>query len=603
MRTSSLRVPLELTPILPPPLRQWAGQLEPVLHRILVPDEIAAGWEQARQAGAGALFARSLLDSLHIRVALDDQDLLHVPKTGPAVVVANHPHGIAEGLILAVLLDRIRPDWKLLANSLVAGVEALQEHIFAVNPFESAGACAQNRIPLRRSLHWLSGGGLLAMFPAGEVAHLNLRQHTVTDPPWRTTAARLALHAQCPVVPVFFEGANSMSFQVAGVLHPGLRTISLVRELGKLYGKEIRVRIGSPVSNNALENCRNAAHAAAYLQSRTLFLAHRTEAVPHPSSVGPTGKQPRAIAPPEPERRLSEEVAALPAESELGRHGDLSVHIAGAAAIPCLLREIGRCREAAFRAIGEGTGNALDLDRFDHYYQHLFLWDRSGRRLAGAYRLAVTTDVLPRFGVNGLYTSTLFRFKPHFFDLLGPAVELGRSFVMPEYQKDFASLLLLWKGITRIVQRRPEAPVLFGAVSISRDYCAASRGLIAAFLSRRALHPLGGLVVPRRRFRDRLLRDPRIQQFAATATGIEDLSLSIADVERDGKSIPVLIRQYLKVGGRLLGLSVDPTFSHTLDALILADLRSAPLALLERCMGRQEARAFLSVPNRAAVSA
>jgi hypothetical protein len=233
----------------------------------------------------------------------------------------------------------------------------------------------------------------------------------------------------------------------------------------------------------------------------------------------------------------------------LDANSSFVLYLAPAAAIPRLLKEIGRCREVTFRAAGEGTGHATDLDPFDSYYQHLFLWSKM-------YRLAVTTDVLSKFGIGGLYTSTLFRFHSRFFERIGPAVELGRSFVAPEYQKNYAPLLLLWKGITRVVQRRPEAPVLFGAVSISNQYRPASRGLMANYLSGRASHELARFVQPRRRF-----------------------------------------RQYLKAGGRVLGFNLDADFSDVLDALIVADLRTAPIALLERCMGRAGAKAFLD-PQR-----
>ena len=277
-------------------------------------------------------------------------------------------------------------------------------------------------------------------------------------------------------------------------------------------------------------------------------------------------------------------------ECELVGDRNFSVYLAQADQLPYILPEIGRCREVAFRKAGEGTGKHVDLDRFDRYYQHLFLWNRTDRRLAGAYRLAVTTDVLRRYGTPGLYTSSLFSFQPGFFEQIGPAVELGRSFVVPEYQKNYAALLLLWKGITRAVQRRPEAPVLFGAVSISREYSAVSRSLIATYLSSRASHEMARLVTPRRKFR--ALRNRQIQQFASLTGDIEDLSLSIADIEDGAKGVPVLIRQYLKAGGRVLGFSVDPDFSDTLDALMLCDLRTAPQALLERCMGRGAAQAF-----------
>lgn len=214
------------------------------------------------------------------------------------------------------------------------------------------------------------------------------------------------------------------------------------------------------------------------------------------------------------------------------------------------------------------------------------------RRLAGAYRLAITSDVLSRYGVSGLYTSTLFRFHPDFFKRLGPAVELGRSFVVSDYQKNYAALLLLWKGITSSVQRRPEAPVLFGAASISSEYSAISRSLIAAYLHDRVAHELSTLVAPRTKLRNHAVRNAEIKRFVASAGDLEDLSVSIADIEEDGKGVPVLIRQYLKAGGRVLGFNVDPEFSNTLDALVIADLRLAPAALLERCMGKEGAHAF-----------
>ena len=578
--------------MLPAALRQWSQPLEPALYRLLVPAEVSRGLDEARKSGAGANFARRFLELLDIRFALDEGDTERFPAAGAAVVVANHPYGIVEGLILMALLGRVRPDYKIVANSLLASVSEVHGQTILVNPFETREANLQNRGPLRECLGWLAAGGLLAVFPAGEVAHLDWREHSVTDGPWKATAARLALRAQCATVPVFFEGSNSMSFQVAGALHPGLRTIGLAREFHKLRGKTVRLRVGNPIPHTSIVGYADAEMATAYLRSRTFLLKNRSEAAPLQSIKSVAGMRACAIAPPAQERLLAEEVAALPPECELTANGEFSVYLAAAPAIPRLLAEIGRCREMAFRGVGEGTGTRSDLDRFDEYYRHLFLWSKADGRLAGAYRLAVTTDVLPRFGAAGLYTNTLFRYDRQFFDRIGPAVELGRSFVVPEYQKNYSSLLLLWKGITRVVQRRPDAPVLFGAVSISREYRAASRGLIVTYLADRASHDLAQLVQPRIRFRDPMLKNSQIKRLAALSTGIEDLSLSIADIEDDGKGVPVLIRQYLKAGGRLLGFNVDPKFSDALDALIVADLRTAPQALLERCMGRLEARTF-----------
>jgi putative hemolysin len=589
--------------VLPPALENWGARqpLGPVLRRWALPPGLMAGLARAHEE-SGAAYARALLAALDIRFEAAPADLERVPRQAKAIVVANHPYGIVEGLILTVLLESVRPDYKIVANSMLAGLPGLRDTFIPVNPFDTPEANIGNRRPLRACLEWLANAGMLAMFPAGEVAHFEWIEHSITDPAWKTTAARLALKTQSPVVPVFFEGANSLSFQLAGTLHPQLRTISLIREFHKLRGRTIPLRIGNPIPASLLASHADSLRATEYLRSRTFFLSHR----PRPALVHPLPTtQPARVTtidPPadhslvgqalSPARRLlAEEVAALPADCELLRSGDFSVYATSAAHIPRLLGEIGRRRELAFRLVGEGTGNEIDLDRFDNHYYHLFLWNHADSRLAGAYRLALTTEVLERFGIRGLYTSTLFRFQPEFFDRLGPAIEMGRSFVAPEYQKSYSPLLLLWKGITRFIERHPEAAVLFGAVSISRDYRTASRRLMATYLSKRAAHELARLVAPRMPFRSR--ETPAIKRLALVAANIEDISLSIADIEPDGKGIPVLVRQYLKAGGKLLAFNVDPQFSDALDALLLADLRSAPPAILERCLGKADAKAFV----------
>jgi putative hemolysin len=552
-----------------------------------------ASLERAQDSGRGAAFARNLLEALQIRFEVERADLARIPRQGAALVVANHPFGIVEGLIVPVLLGSVRDDYRIVANSILASLGGLRDVLVPVNPFETTQAHVENRRPLRACLEWLSRAGLLAMFPAGEVAHLDWMEHSITDPPWKTTAARFALRAQCPVIPVFFEGANSLSFQLTGTIHPRLRTMGLAREFRKLRGRTIPVRIGSPIPYSVLKAYGEPDRATEYLRSRTFFLSHRLSATSGNAVRPVPDPQPPAPDLGSPTRRLlSDEVAALPPECELLRNGDFTVYLAGALQIPRLLLEIGRRRELAFRLVGEGTGRQIDLDWFDDHYYHLFLWNRADNRLAGAYRLALTSEVLERFGIRGLYTSTLFRYQPQFFERIGPAVELGRSFVSPEYQKSYSPLLLLWKGITRFIQQRPEAAVLFGAVSISRDYRAASRGLMATYLSARATHDLARLVAPRLRFR--APGSTSIRRLASVAANIEDISLSISDIEADGKGIPVLIRQYLKAGGKLLALNVDPNFSDALDALLLADLRTAPPAILERCLGRADAKAFIA---------
>src|SRR5262249_11898643 len=264
-------------------------------------------------------------------------------------------------------------------------------------------------------------GGLLAMFPAGEVAHLRWEERSITDPPWKTAAARLALRTQSAVVPLFFEGTNGLFFHLAGALPPCLPTLRPPPQVGKMRHRTVHLRIGNAIPYGVLNASGGAIRATEYLRSRTFFLSNRPRptapCLPYLSLT-----QPRAgsIDLSSSQRPLADEVAALPAHCEVAGNDQFSVFLTRARQIPRLLPEIGRSREIAFRQVGEGTGKQTDLDSFDEYYEHLFLWDKVESRLAGAYRLALTTGILERFGARGLYTSALFHYKPQFFDRLGP---------------------------------------------------------------------------------------------------------------------------------------------------------------------------------------
>lgn len=290
---------------------------------------------------------------------------------------------------------------------------------------------------------------------------------------------------------------------------------------------------------------------------------------------------------------LGQELAALAPDRCLIENGDLAVYLLRAHEAPHLQQELGRLRELTFREAGEGTGWPLDLDRFDRYYWHLLLWNKSKQDLVGAYRVGSTVEILPHHGIDGLYTSTLFRYDPKLFQKLGPALELGRSFVRLEYQRQYAPLLLLWKGIARLVAKRLETPVLFGAVSISNRYSKASREMIYRYFeARRTGEELTELIQPRRPFRPERLRPWDCSALCYARHDLDELSQPIADVESDGKGLPILIRQYAKVGGKILGFNVDRKFSDVLDGLVVVDLRQTESGLLERYMGREGLATF-----------
>jgi len=592
MQTRQLPFEVSASALLPGPLKSLARPLDPALLKLFVPEELVRSYSASRLDGQTAAdFVACMLRQLRISYEVQGTDKNRIPASGPALVVANHPFGMLEGLILVDMLERVRTDFRIVANGLLATTPALHEKVFFVNPFDDASA-TENGKSLRLSLDWLRRGGMLVMFPAGEVSHLNWGESPVTDPKWNSASARLARKIGCPTVPMFFEGANSLPFQMLGALHPRLRTLNLARELVKKRSQTIHVRVGTPIPASVLKSYPDAESATDYMRARTYLLSNRDsrrQFVPH---LPQPHIKPVCAAPPA--ESIAREVDALPADRELCAGSDLKVLLASAREIPNLLNEIGRCREITYRAVGEGTGKATDLDEFDQHYQHLILWHQTDRRLAGAYRLVATPDVLPSKGVKGLYTNTLFNYSPEFFERIGPALELGRSFVCLDYQKHYSPLLLLWKGIANYVQRRPECSVLFGAVSISSDYQALSRTLIVEHLKGHLAKELAGLVRPRRGFRRHLPLPKHVKLLTRLIGSVDELSASVQDLELDGKGLPVLIRQYMKVGGQFLGFNVDPHFSNALDALVFADLRIAATPMLERLMGRAGAQAFRS---------
>jgi putative hemolysin len=573
--------------LLPGPLQSLARPFDPALLKLFVPEELVRSYSASRLDGQTASeFTGRMLRQLQIGYEIEESHRRRIPLTGPALIVANHPFGMLEGLILVDMLEKVRADFRIVANAILASTPALHEKVFFVNPFDTASATENGR-SLRLSLDWLRRGGMLVMFPAGEVSHLNWGEAPVADPKWKNASARLARKVGCPTVPLFFEGANSLPFQMLGAIHPGLRTLNLARELVKKRSQIIKVRVGTPISAAVLKSYLDAESATEYLRARTYLLLNRPC---QRNALSQPRLQPASAA--VPKEAIAREVERLSPDQILCAGGEFKVVLASAHEIPNLLLEVGRCRELTYRAVGEGTGKALDLDEFDGHYRHLILWHALDRRLAGGYRLAATTDLLPSHGVKGLYTNTLFHYAPEFFDRIGPALELGRSFICLEYQKHYSPLLLLWKGIANYVRRRPDCAVLFGAVSISSDYQSLSRSLIVDYLKGHLANDLAGLVRPRRGFRPHLPLPKHVKLLGRLIGSVEELSASVQDLERDGKGLPVLIRQYMKVGGQFLGFNVDPHFSNALDALVLTDLRVAASPMLERLMGRAGAESF-----------
>lgn len=539
--------------------------------------------EDGRNFADPFAFVDVVLRELQVQLDLVPFEEENVPSAGPVLITANHPYGGLDGLTAIATIGHRRRDLRILANPDLAQLHGLGSLMIPVDPFGGPKSKRANVAGIRQAIRWLEDGGVLLIFPAGEVSHLQLRTLSVTDPPWSTTAARLVRISGAPVVPMYFGGANSALFQLAGMVHPRLRTLLLPHELGNKLGTRVAIRLGPPLSAAKLAGFDTDEQLAAHLRLKTYLLAGERRALARAAqSVGSERALEPIAAPIDPER-LSCEIETLPPEMLLVNSGRMRVYCAPTSRIPWTLQELGRLRELTFRTVGEGTGRSADIDVFDDYYEHLFIWNTEAREIVGAYRLGRTDQISRRFGKRGLYTSTLFDYNELFIKLLGPALELGRSFVRVEYQKSFASLMLLWKGIGEYVSRQPRYCRLIGPVSISNDYRPLSRELLVSYLRKKRFRKLAPtLVRPRTPFRGRF---PLHSVGGHKTLGdIETLSTIVAELEPDGKGAPVLLRQYLKLGGRILGFNVDADFGNALDCLVLVDLRKTDPRVLRKYM-------------------
>jgi putative hemolysin len=545
---------------------------------------------QALCADSSSPYSSRILDRLKIRRKYPQGDLMRIPSQGPLVVVANHPFGALEGLVLLELIQNRRPDVKALCNHLLARIPELAENLIAVDPYVLPSSRSFNQAPIKMAIQWVQSGGVLIVFPAGEVSSYQKGSKHCVDPEWSPVLSKLIRHLGAPVLPVHFRRSNSMTFHLLGRLNPALRTLRLPRELLNKRGHRILFTIGATIPTSQLYVFDSPAEISEYLRFRTYLLEPQQH---HPLHVLPPFLRPKTphLASAIPEAIIEDEINRLNRESLLASSGRFEVRLAEAHQIPNVLRELGRLREITFRDCGEGTGKPFDLDAFDHYYLHLILWDKEARRIVGAYRMGLSDRILEHKGIPGLYTSTLFKFDESFFEAMGPALEMGRSFIRPEYKKNYQPLLVLWKSIAKFSELHPRYRKLFGVVSMSNDYRRLSKALVVRHLkSQYSQIELSLWAEPRHPFRVDPLKLLKVFPQEAWDHDTEEVSRWVSALEPDGKGIPVLIRHYLKLGAKFAGFNVDPKFNHALDALLVVDLNETNPKRLEKYAGTKASK-------------
>lgn len=588
--------------------KPW-GVVNPLLERITSIDGVnqiyADVHAQLTDSEYDPSFFMKTLRVMGVQFEVDSESFERIPKEGPLVIIANHPFGGVDGVVLGALMQSVRADTKLMGNYLLGKMEGIRGNIIEVDPFETEASKRANLKGMLTAIKHLRGGGCLGAFPAGEVSSFKWGPRAVLDPKWTDHIVSLAQRTKAPVLPIYFEGRNSFLFQAMGLIHPRLRTLMLAREFSRSRGSQIKLRVGNLIQPDRLKRFETTAAATEYLRLQTYSLRtqqpqekpRRKLRLPFRSASAEKTIQP--LAPAQLKHHLRAEIEALTDEEVLVEHGDFVVCCARAASIPKLMLEIGRQREETFRAVQEGTGQARDLDEFDDYYLHLFMWDRANDELVGAYRIGLADEIVRERGKPGLYTATLFRYRTGFLDRLGPALELGRSFICLNYQRKHASLALIWRGVGEFVARNPKYKTLFGPVSITDAYHRISKDLMVHFFREHSFDDEMAQLVKARKppKAPKMMRGISLKSIGESIESVDSVSAIISGFEDDEKGIPVLLKHYLKLNGVLLSFNVDPAFSDVIDGLILVDLTKTDPKVLQRYFGKEGYATFADFHN------
>ena len=540
-------------------------------------DHIEEDWENGSEADFFTLACK------HLNLNYDLEGLENIPPEGPCVVTSNHPHGLSDGIMFGAAVMRRRKDVRIVVNDFLYCVRGMRPQSITVNVYGGNEATRANIAGMKEMLAWLRAGHCLLVFPSGSVASLSLRHREIQEDPWQANIASIISKTGATVVPMHISGRTGWLFQLVTLLAKGHRSALLPREIKRDGRMRHSIRLGRPVPPKIVSLFKDPESLSDHLQLRSSLLRYRIEPPQKDAQAAPACP----VDAPEPPELLQEEIDALPENCFCYRSENygLEIYTAEAEQIPRLLHEIGLQRENTFRSVGEGTGTACDLDQFDPHYIHLVMWDTRNKCLAGAYRIGRTDFIIRNKGLQGLYNAAFFRFRKPLLDVMTRGLEMGRAFITPPYQRLAASLDTLWMGIGRYLLKHPEYRYLYGTVSISNDYTAYSRRLILGWLRANCMEPaLAGSVQAYFPPDSLSLRAEEQQLMRRGLADVRLLNILVAEAEPDGKGIPVLLRQYLRINGKMLSFGIDESFGGTLDCLVLQDLQSTAARFMKRYM-------------------
>ncbi|TXD51335.1 MULTISPECIES: GNAT family N-acyltransferase [unclassified Polaribacter] len=557
-----------------------------LLVRILRIDKINRIYEKNKDK-ADLVFLNSVLDDCKIKFEIPEEDLKRIPKDGAFITISNHPLGGIDGVLLLKLLIEKRADYKIIANFLLHRITPLRPYVMPVNPFETRKDAQSSIAGIKSALVHVREGKPLGIFPAGEVSTYKDGKLKV-DKPWEEGAVRLIKKANVPVIPIYFHAKNSRLFYVLSKISDTLRTAKLPSEVISQKGSVIKVRIGKPISVKDQDEFKEIPAFSDFLRRKTYMLANPFEKKSNILSTEKIKikKSAKTIASQRNVDSFSKEVAALREHNgKLLESKNYEVFFCNAKDIPNLLHEIGRLREITFREVGEGTNKAIDLDVYDTYYHHLFLWDHVANCLVGSYRMGLGKEIFKKHGINGFYVQTLFKIEPELHKMMENTIEMGRAFIIKEYQQKPLPLFLLWKGIVHVTLRYPAYSYLMGGVSISNQFSDFSKSLMIEFMKSHYYDPyIAQYIHPKKEYKVKLKDTDKDFVFDATKADMQKFDKIIDELEPGVLRIPVLLKKYVKQNARLVAFNVDPKFNNAVDGLMYIKVADIPESTVKPVM-------------------
>ncbi|OKS85039.1 lysophospholipid acyltransferase family protein [Mucilaginibacter polytrichastri] len=534
------------------------------------------------QPKVGPDFVDAILEGCGVKIEFDEKELKNIPADGAFIAIANHPYGGIEGMVLLKILCMARPDAKVMANFLLKKIPNLSDYFVAVNPFENIEH-SSSISGIKSTLEMLNNGIPIGIFPAGEVSTFKIEQQQVTDRLWHPVVGKIIQKSKVPVVPIYFHGNNGLLFNLLSLIHPALRTAKLPSELFNKSGHTIKLRIGKPINVQDVSDNKDPVKLLNFLRAKTYALGTGLEEdkkIFNPRNLFKIKKSAEEIEEAISTDIISAEVDQLRENYLVTKEKAYEVFVVPTSVIPNIIREIGRLREVTFREVGEGSNKSIDLDEYDIYYNHLFIWDTEAKMVVGAYRIGLGDEIFYSLGKKGFYTATLFKIKSQFTPVLKRSLELGRSWIRKEYQQKPLPLFLLWKGILKFLIDNPRYRYLIGPVSISNSFSKFSKSLIVDYITRNHFdHEMAEYVKPRKQFKvDFSSIDADL--LLTGEDSFKNLDNLISELEVRNMKVPVLLRQYISLNAKIICFNIDPKFADCLDGFLVLDLQKVPQEML-----------------------